>query len=785
MTTHGAWIWPGSPGTDLINNWAQFRYAFTIQKAPSECPIMVTADKSYRLYVNGKWVIDGPCRGFAENWFYDTVDIAPFLQAGENVIAALAHTPGISSHQYIHSGYAGFFLEGIVGNVCISSSKDWSRRSAPEFIRHQTRLSTQLGWQEFFDAQNNDGDWTNLGYDDSHWEPCSFFGARAKGSAPWHNIQERDVPLLRTELIVPKHLVSTATHTIERDWGNDTNIATALRLDVPTCTICDKNISVLDISAQENNTLQVFVFAFQREVCASILLDVIDADGGEIIDMVMLEGLKDGLPIIEELTGCTMALAHRYTCATGTQQHETFSLLGGCYLAVTVRGRSSGFQLKLQLRHHEYPFTIEGNIQAAGTRFQDIYNLCLHTQQLCASDTYVDCPGREQGMWWGDVITHFGNSTIFAADSRLLERGIKLMGQQRLPNGLTYGLAPTHAHECVLPDFTLAWIRSFWMLYHFNEDTTLAQEYQHEIMRAFEYFFEQSAETGLLPFDDRYWLFLDWADTFKDGTSTLYNIEYLETLENAYTLFTAANLHEKAHIFKERAQELRTIICTQLWNEERKEPYDGLHTDGQLVPRNSLHNLVRFILLDLHPEEHVRWAKEYILPFIAGERPRGGEIYADVERDVDTSVLTPYYLHFTFLALDKLGYSAEILSCIERWWGDMIDRGLVTTEEVWDAQPGIASTCHAWAANPVQHISYNLLGIRQKTAGWTSITVAPCFTASPSANGVVDTPHGPISIEWETEQGSTHGKLSLPDGIHADVVIGDQTQEAITGIFEW
>jgi len=760
------WIWPGSPSSDLINVWAQFRRPFELKQVPERCEISITADKAYRLFVNKEWVLDGPGRGFAENWFYDRVDIAPYLKKGKNVIAVLAHNPGIGSHQYIHAGFAGFILEGEADGIVLNTSTEWARRLAPDIIRQQTRLSEQLGWQEFVDARLGDGDWRLAEYDDRHWGPPSFWGTRVAGSPPWHNLQERDIPLLRTEMLTPTQLTGQGRNVVNRDWRGDRNIATAFRSDMSTLHPMNESMETLQVEPQDENEVQFFVFTLGREVFASTIFDVNDAQGGEVIDMLLSEGLENGQPAIDELAGCQIAMAHRYTCTPGAQRHETFSPLGGCYLGIAVRGKTAGFQLRLQMRHREYPFDVKGAIEAPGTRFEEIYNLCVHTQQLCASDTYVDCPGREQAMWWGDVVTHFGTSALFAADDRLLVRGIRLIAHQRLPNGLTYSHAPTKAHEAVLPDFTLAWIRSFWMLYRFSGSADLAREYGDEIMRAFSYFFEQSESTGLLPTDPRYWLFLDWAETFKDGTSTLYNLEYLETLENAQELFEAAELVDFAQEVQMRAGALRQTILEKLWNTQAGEPFDGLDRKGEPVPRSTLHTLVRSILLNIHPEEHRRWADEYLLPFIAGERPVGAELYADVKRDVDLGVLTPYFLHFTFLALEKLGEDEAILSCIQRWWGNMIDRGLSTTEEVWDAVPGIASTCHAWAAHPLQHITRSLLGIRPTAPGWKEILFKPGSIAT-AVRGTVDTPLGPIRVELD--ESGEHGRLELPAGIHAKI----------------
>lgn len=744
------WLWAVTPADDLINAWAQFRTRFEINTVPETCPVRVTADRAYRLFVNGEWVVDGPCRGFAETWFYDSIDLAPFLKPGSNVIAALAHNPGIGSHSYIHSGYAGFILEGSVGDLDFSTSRQWYCRHAPDWIRGRTRLSIQLGWQEIVDARRADGDWLAPDYDPSDWPPHYYF-ERPWGSAPWHSPRERDIPLLRTRWVTPTRLVGVSPILSGEAESDTENIATRFRLEGTSIEPVDRLIKggTCEISPQGEDDSQYLVFDLAEEVFASISLRISHAIGGECIDLLLCEATDNGRPVVRENEGCKMATAHRYICRKGDQVHETFWPLGGCVLALAVRGATRGLRIAVQLRHREYPFESKGFLESPTTRAGEIYDLCRHTQQLCSSDTYVDCPGREQAMWWGDAETHFANSSLFAADDRLFVRGIRLMEQQRLPNGLTYAHAPTKAHECIIPDFTLAWVRSFYRHYWFTGDPTLTVRYHDSILRALSYFYDQAYATGLLPRDPRYWLFLDWAETFKDGFLTLYNLEYLETLQQAADVFRAAGRPDTAREMDRRASLLRAAILERLWNRAHEEPYDGLHCDGTPQPRQTLHTLVRCILLDIHPEAHHRFATDHLLPFIAGERPRGKALYvSDQRREVDRGALTPYFMQFAFRALIRLGYRAEVLDCILRWWGDMLDRGLKTTEECWDAEPGVASLCHAWAAHPIQSLSEIMLGVRQLEPGWKTIQFDPLRTPnSPPCRGVIDTPLGPIRID--------------------------------------
>lgn len=51
-------------------------------------PKRFSADNRYKLFVNEKLVSLGPARGDLTHWNYETVDLAPFLREGRNIIAA-------------------------------------------------------------------------------------------------------------------------------------------------------------------------------------------------------------------------------------------------------------------------------------------------------------------------------------------------------------------------------------------------------------------------------------------------------------------------------------------------------------------------------------------------------------------------------------------------------------------------------------------------------------------------------------------------------------------------
>src|SRR5215471_17386147 len=66
-----------------------FRRSFDLPARPDSFVIHVSADNRYRLFLNGQAIAQGPARGDLNHWRYETVDLAPKLRAGKNVLAAV------------------------------------------------------------------------------------------------------------------------------------------------------------------------------------------------------------------------------------------------------------------------------------------------------------------------------------------------------------------------------------------------------------------------------------------------------------------------------------------------------------------------------------------------------------------------------------------------------------------------------------------------------------------------------------------------------------------------
>jgi len=89
-----------------------FRKTFELQTVPEHFNVHVSADNRYRLYVNGVSVVAGPQRSDVMHWRYEEINLAPYLRAGSNVIAAVVWHWGKHKPVAQHSFKTGFLIRG-------------------------------------------------------------------------------------------------------------------------------------------------------------------------------------------------------------------------------------------------------------------------------------------------------------------------------------------------------------------------------------------------------------------------------------------------------------------------------------------------------------------------------------------------------------------------------------------------------------------------------------------------------------------------------------------------
>ena len=381
-----------------------------------------------------------------------------------------------------------------------------------------------------------------------------------------------------------------------------------------------KGFAPLEVKATGKGRFRSYLFDFGKTVVGSLTFEVEGARGGEIVDTYHTETIDTETLTPDQVipTHCRMAFGDRLICKAGDFTHPFFHFYGFRFLCVTVRDAEKDFQLRLKLNWVGYPLERKGVFESSDHDLERIWETCAWTQQCCSLDAYVDTPWREQAQWWGDARVQAWNTFYFAGDARLFRRGIAQIAGQTTSDGVTYGHAPTMAHNCILPDFTLIWMLTLWDYYWQTGSTEALTTHHATVQKALDYFREHTdPKTGLAIHDDRYWLFLDWTEIFKDGAPSVYNLWLVITLEKLALLYRKAKLPREAAPLEAWARKVRMALG-RLVNKQGLMR-DGIDRKGKIVETTSIHAQTLALMADLKGVDAKAALDGVLMPYIREE----------------------------------------------------------------------------------------------------------------------------------------------------------------------
>jgi alpha-L-rhamnosidase len=771
-----AWIWPEGY-MYLLNHFAQFRYDFNLNKIPVKAPFFITADKSYRLYVNGNYVCRGPARGYQSHWPFDEVDIKKYLRSGKNWISIEAYTPGISTFQYLHYTKAGMLCAAKWGGIEIhSDAKTWKMRRASSYNVETGRLSLQLDFQEDFNAAEDDRSWIFSPKEPKGWR-AEYFPVGGHqilstpfGQPPYDSVEPRGIPMLREDIIKPASVTSTGIGNCSGDYKTCKNISWYfIDNEFPSVKKWEKGNAVKTISGKDfleiilepagKGKFSITTIDMGKFAVGNLIVDVEGATGEETLDFHHYQCLRGDVPaFIKPGVACLIALASRLRLAKGGTNHEFYHIIGGRHFSIVARDVTKTLKIKLSLRTAYYPFTMKGDFKSSDSTINDIYAICRHTQQICSIDAYVDTPWREQAQWWGDARVQAANTFFVDGDARLLARGIRSIAGQRAPQGLTYGHTPTSSGWCILPDFSLTWILTIWDYYWQTGDLKIFHEQHSRIKEILVYFESPEArdKNGLLVYDPRFWLFEDWSTLPKERVPTFLNLWHIIIIEYYAKLLKAAGKVTEMRKCNAEISNRRKLVVSKLFDSKSGLFCACLDKNGKQSGEPSVHDQVMALMLNLKPEFHENMIAKRILPYLKGEK-------------ASWPVPSSFWATYVFETMGKCGYGNEVVEFIRERWSPMLVSGTTWEGFEWSGTKG-GSCSHAWTAHPSFHFVNILAGIRQIGLAWESVEFSPQFVDGIYfAEASIPSPKGEIKARWERKGGKMEATVTIPSGMKLQV----------------
>jgi hypothetical protein len=152
------WIWCTQNSVFDYNQTVVFRKEFMLEEIrPSS--LRITADSWYRVFINGKWVHDGPAKAYPEHYLYDVHDVGNLLKKGKNIIDVVVRYYGIGTFHQIPQ-QAGFWAELDLNGSVIRTDSTWHASPSSAWTQWVPKISIQMEPVEEYDARFENGlDW--------------------------------------------------------------------------------------------------------------------------------------------------------------------------------------------------------------------------------------------------------------------------------------------------------------------------------------------------------------------------------------------------------------------------------------------------------------------------------------------------------------------------------------------------------------------------------------------------------------------------------------------------
>jgi alpha-L-rhamnosidase len=717
-----------------------FRKTFMLDQKPSQFLVHVSADNRYRLFVNGTAVCLGPARGDLYNWYFETLDIAPYLKAGDNTLAALVWNMGEYAAVAQVSNQTAFVLQGDTEKEkLVNTDASWKvlpdKAYHPCSLDNGPRLHTYMviGPGDSVLAAQYPWGWEQPGYKDTEWMRAQKLTAPVAfgyGTDNMWTLAPRNIPLME-----------------ERQQRIGTVRSTS-GLPVPEGFLQGKGA----FSIPAHQTIRILLDQTYNTVAYPELL--VSKGKGAVVRLTYAESLfpKDNR---NEIQGKYLAGNYDVFTPDGGDKRlfRPLWLRTFRYLQLDITTQEEPLVLEdLYGQYTGYPFEMKASFTSNDNSLQDIWNVGWRTARLCAGETYYDCPYYEQLQYEGDTRIQSLISLYVAGDDRLMRKALLDFYYSRVPEGLTQGRYPSNRLQ-VIPPFSLYWVSMLYDYFMHRKDDAFVQQFltgAEGVLNWYEKHIDNSKQM-LGPM--KWWGFTDWNKSFPmgvpdgatDGNSSIITLQYIYTLQQAATLFNYFGRQERAMHY--------TRIAAALSNGTYRHCFDaGKGMMANTPDKNSFsqHAGIMGVLTGAVPETQRKAVMEKVL------------------YDSTLSQATFYYRFYLTLALKKAGMGNLYYSQLKPW-RDMLAKGLTTFAENPDPT---RSDCHAWSASPNYDFLATICGITPAAPGFSKVNIQPQLGELKQASGKLPHPAGDllVNLERKGEQG-IRAEITLPAGL--------------TGTFTW
>jgi hypothetical protein len=728
------WIWVASPTSATV---AHFRRSVILPPGAqvSSALAKVSADRSYRLWVNGRLVSRGPADPghdelyfdhWSHQWLYNTVDIASYLHPGENVISAEVFTLNfIFAHSLNHPGFA-FDADIKLASgqsTAFSTTSGWRAQASTAYtegpltaLPSQPPNKTPFGGL-LYDARLDDPAWRTAGFNDSSWS------AAASVTSVWGPLRASQIPE-SMEAIYPVDSIATTTP----------SLTSAAPLSHPGH----------DLHLSGNGSFWV---NFDRILSAYPSFRV-TAPAGTIIDLEPLE-THDGSPFRPV----------QITLPAGETTFEYPIFDSFSTIRVTVSNATAPVTFAdISADFVSQPVAYTGSFTSSDPWLNRLWVTARWQTQICMQDHYLDSPNHQEPI--GD----FGDYLIEAVENDYSFNQPWLARQDIVKFAAildNYNSVNFHT------SYSLLWLQTLMEYYDHTGDVSLLQQLKPTVDRLLDHYATFAGSDGLLSEAPNY-MFMDWITIggFAThhppaviGTGYLTAFYYKGLEDGARLAHVTGDSAREAHY-----QQLRTGIHTafnrELWDEQ-----SGLYKDGNLNRNHQKDpNWLPEDPKDPNFVTHSPHVNALAVLYDLAPKPRQSAIMETILAPAPINV-QPYFMHFVFAAEDHAGvFDRYAWAEMQQWHLNLETR---TFNEDWYG----GDWSHGWGGTPLIQMSARILGVTPAAPGYARVGLYPHLAGLHSAKGTVPTQRGEVTVSWTKTPDAFTLDVTLPPNTPGDLTL--------------
>ena len=551
------------------NRHILFRRTFSC--APfSRAVLRITADDYFKLYVNGKFVAQGPPQGYPSRYYYMETDLTDVLAAGENTIAVHAYYQGLCNRALVSGDarqclWAELYIDGA---LYLATDEQWRIADHTGYTACGV-VGYDTAFCERYDSGANEIGFERADFNDSSWAYASVLA-----SADY--------------TLVPSPLRPLSIY--DRP---------------PKACRTEKSKITLD---------------FGQEMVGCLRIEAQGEKGGEVTVRYGEELNADGS--VRYRLRCNCVYEDRWGLSGGHDLFEPFECKAFRYVEILFPPHTRIRTVYMRVQH--YPCEAKTVYEAAGD-LKKVLTLCENTVRYGVQEAFYDCPTREKGQYLGDLCVSGRAHAALTQDVTLLKKALEDFAESsRICPGLM-AVAPA-AFMQEIADYSLLFPALVQWVYATCGDLAFVERMLPCVEGVLAYFKQFAREDGLLEGAEK-WNLVDWPEGARDsydfaltqpigrGVHNVLNAFWIGCLQAADALYALTG--------KARLQEidaLKARFFAAFYDEKR-----GLFCDSEKKTHAAYHSNVLPLLFDIGTQDET--LKKRLIDFICKKGLRAGSVY--------------------------------------------------------------------------------------------------------------------------------------------------------------